>query len=104
MHSVEVLNRTLELAESLGYGIRFEYLGRGAGGACEFAGRRWLFVDLALNPIEQLDQVAEALRQDPRVFTIGLPPAVRDALGIAATERAKSERAKSNSPGSARAA
>jgi hypothetical protein len=54
---------------------------------------------LALNPIEQLDQVAEALRQDPRVFTIGLPPAVRDALGIAATERVKSD-----SPGSARAA
>ncbi len=99
MHSVEVLNRTLELAESLGYGIRFEYLGRGAGGACEFAGRRWLFVDLALNPIEQLDQVAEALRQDPRVFTIDLHPAVRDALGIAATETAKTD-----SPRRARAA
>lgn len=82
MHTVELLNRTLEIAESLGYGIRLEYLGRGAGGACEIAGRRWLFVDLALNPIEQLDQVAEALRQDPRIFTIELPVPVRNCLGV----------------------
>ena len=83
MHTVEVLNRTLELAETLGYGVRFEFLGRSAGGVCEFAGRRWLFVDLALNPIEQLDQVTEALRRDPRVYACEMHPAVRDALGIA---------------------
>jgi len=88
MHTVEVLNRTLELAEQLGYGVRFEYLGGGAGGACEFGGRRWLFVDLARNPIEQLDQVAEALRQDPRIFTVGLSTVVREALGIDSPQNA----------------
>jgi hypothetical protein len=82
VRTVEQLNSLLAVAESLGYGIRFEWLGGRTGGACEIAGKRWLFVDLALNPVEQLDQVTEALRQDAAIHTAKVPPAAREALGL----------------------
>jgi len=59
MHTVELREQALALAEQLGYRIREEWLGGSGGGQCEFAGCRWIFVDLALNAEEQLEQVAE---------------------------------------------
>ena len=82
MHTVELLAQALDVAESLGYGIRHEWLGGATGGVCEIAGKRWLFVDLALNPIEQLDQVTEALRQDTRIHSAALPGALSERLGL----------------------
>jgi len=73
MHTVELLSRALLVAESLGYEIRHEWLGGGSGGACEFSGKKWLFVDLALNPVEQFEQVIEALRRDPAIHTVSMP-------------------------------
>jgi hypothetical protein len=67
MHTVEMLERLKELAEGAGYTVRHEWLGGVGGGACEFAGRKWIFVDLSLSVIEQLDQVAAALQADPRI-------------------------------------
>ena len=68
MHTVDLLKEAILLAESCGYGVRHEWLGGGQGGGCEIAGRKWLFIDLALNPLEQLDQVVETLRADPQLF------------------------------------
>jgi hypothetical protein len=82
MHTIELLAQALNVAESLGYGIRHEWLGGGTGGVCEIAGKRWLFVDLALNPLEQLDQVATALREDVRIHSAPMPPTLRDWLGL----------------------
>ena len=82
MHTVQLLSQTLEVAESLGYGVRHEWLGGGMGGACEIAGRRWLFVDLALNPVEQLDQVVRALKRDPGVHTLPLPAHLRQLFDL----------------------
>ncbi|MFP6675326.1 MAG: hypothetical protein VB878_09660, partial [Pirellulaceae bacterium] len=66
MHTVDLLHEALETAQQLGYGIRHEWLGTG-GGACELTGRKWLFVDLAMNSQEQLEKVCEALQQDARL-------------------------------------
>ena len=82
MHTVELLNEALAVAERLGYKIRHEWLGGSGGGACEFARQRWIFVDLALNPVEQLDQVAGALQSDPAIYTIDLSRPMRRLLGI----------------------
>jgi hypothetical protein len=41
-----------------------------------------LFVDLALNPLEQLDQAAAALREDLRIHSVQVPPALQDWLGF----------------------
>ena len=71
MHTVEMLERLKELAEGAGYTVRHEWLGGVGGGACEFAGRKWIFVDLSLSVIEQLDQVAGALQADPRIGALG---------------------------------
>ncbi len=70
MHTIELLNEALQAAESLGYGIRHEWLGGGAGGACEVQGKKWLFIDLSLNTIEQYEQVLDAIRCDPAIHTI----------------------------------
>jgi hypothetical protein len=82
MHTVEMLERLLAASEELGYGVRHEWLGGSGGGACEFGGRKWLFVDLALNAVEQLEQVAEALQQDPAIRLLDLTPDVANVLNI----------------------
>jgi len=82
MHTVELLEQTLATAERLGYKIRHEWLGGGGGGCCEIAGQKWVFVDLALNADEQLDQVVEGLQEDPAIFSVRLPDAIRDLLDV----------------------
>ena len=70
MHTIELLNEALQAAESLGYGIRREWLGGSSGGACEVQGKKWLFIDLSLNTIEQYEQVLDAIRSDPAIHTV----------------------------------
>jgi hypothetical protein len=65
MHRVERLEQLLAQAAARGFVVRQEWLGGRGGGACEIAGQKHLFVDLALNVTEQLAQVAEALRGEP---------------------------------------
>ena len=93
MHTVELLERLKELAEGSGYSVRHEWLGGAGGGACEFAGRKWIFVDLSLAVVEQLDQVAGALRDDPAVICAAAPPAVRRYLGLRVAPPANLRRA-----------
>ena len=78
MHTVELLNHALSVAEKFGYGIRHEWLGGATGGVCRIGGQTWLFVDLAKNPIEQLDQVVSALQQDPRWHSSEVPEYLRN--------------------------
>ncbi|MEM7317143.1 MAG: hypothetical protein AAF497_28750 [Planctomycetota bacterium] len=80
MHTVELMEQAVGAAEVLGYGIRQEFLGGVGGGACEIAGRRWIFVDLALNAHEQLGQVIEALRTDEGVYALSLSPELADLV------------------------
>ena len=82
MHTVELLEEAFRVAEFLGFDVRHEWLGGGTGGACEFAGRKWLFVDLALNASEQLEQVTEALRCDPGVYTARMSSQMEYLLDI----------------------
>ncbi|MBC7854153.1 MAG: hypothetical protein IAF94_12025 [Pirellulaceae bacterium] len=51
MHTVEMLERLLALASQMGYVIRQEWLGGSGGGECQFGGRRYIFVDLALSVV-----------------------------------------------------
>lgn len=82
MHTVELLEEACGVAESLGYKIRQEWLGGSGGGACEFSGQKWIFIDLALNAIEQLDQVSEALRHDPSIYLADLSGPLQQLLDI----------------------
>ena len=80
MRTVELLEHAVSIARELGYGIRHEWLGGAGGGACEFGGRKWLFVDLALNVDEQLVQVGDVLRKDPAVFLVEMALPLRRVL------------------------
>ncbi len=73
MHTVELVKEAIRLAGRAGYRIRQEYLGGAAGGGCEFGGQKWIFLDVSLGPVDQLDQILEALRHDCRV--LGMPMA-----------------------------
>lgn len=82
MHTVELLEQAIEVAEQLGYRTRQEWLGGSGGGLCEFAGRRWIFIDLTLTALEQLEQVTSALRQDPGIYMVPLSCPMRQLLGL----------------------
>ena len=64
MHTVDLLEQALATAERLGYRIRQEWLGGSGGGGCEMKGQKWLFLDLAVGPADQLHVVAEVLRKE----------------------------------------
>lgn len=83
MHAIDQLSWALDLARELGYEVRFEWLGGARGGCCIVAGRKLLFVDVALGAIEQLEQIVEALQADPFVHSLVLTTAQRSILGIA---------------------
>jgi hypothetical protein len=82
MHTVELLEQALSVAGQLGYRTRQEWLGGTGGGACEFAGQKWIFIDLALTAVEQLEQVTDALRSDPAIYLAELTPSMQKLLGI----------------------
>lgn len=80
MHTVELLEQALALAARLGYRVRQEWLGDCGGGACEYGGRKWLFVDLSLSTADQLSQVVDALRRDPRLASAGATGSLAELL------------------------
>ncbi len=69
MSTIEILDQMIETAEQLGYGIRYDYFGGTGGGICEVAGKKWIFMDLALNSVEQLEQLETALADEPLLQT-----------------------------------
>lgn len=82
MHTVDLLDQAILAAEGLGYRIRQEYLGETGGGVCEIGGRKWLFLDVAMNAAEQLGQIVDALRNDPGIYSLKLPRELQDAIGL----------------------
>ncbi|MEX2187660.1 MAG: hypothetical protein WD875_12730 [Pirellulales bacterium] len=73
MHTVELLEEAIALAQMLGYEVRLEALD-GHAGSCVVAGRKLLLVDLAASPAERLDTVLDALREES--FAKGFAQAV----------------------------
>jgi len=80
MHTVELLAEAISLAERLGYQTRQEWLGGTGGGACEIKGRKWVFLDLALGPVDRLEQVLDAIRREPEALALPMPYTLRALL------------------------
>jgi hypothetical protein len=85
MHTVELLEQAIDLAERLDYAVRHEWLGGSAGGGCEVAGQKILFLDLAQGPADQLDQVLDTLRHEPPALGLPMPYQLRDLLQLRKT-------------------
>ena len=82
MHTVEALEQALDLAERLGYEVRQEWLGGNGGGGCELNGQKVLFLDLALGPVDQLDQVLDTLCREPGIAALSMPNQLRELLSV----------------------
>ena len=81
MHTVELLEEAIGLAERTGYKVRQEWLS-GSGGGCEVEGQKWIFLDLAAGPLDQLEQIVEALRRDPNAILLPMPHPLRELLVV----------------------
>ena len=81
MHTLDLMEQAIEAAQAMGYSVRREWLGGAAGGRCEFGGRRWIFLDLSLNQLEQLDQLREALASAPERHTIPMGATLEAFVG-----------------------
>ena len=80
MHTVDLLEEAIAAAGRLGYQVRQEWLGGNTGGACEVKGRKLLFLDLALGPADQLDQVLDVLRCEARAAELPMHHELRSLL------------------------
>jgi hypothetical protein len=67
MHTAAMLKEALDTARRLGYEVRQDWLGGNGGGHCIVRGRKWMLLDVAQSADEQLDVVAEALRDEKGV-------------------------------------
>lgn len=82
MHTVELLDQAIALAKQCGIVVRQDWFGGAAAGACEFKGRHWVFIDLALTPQEQLEQVLVALDTCQEADRIETAPKLRKVLTL----------------------
>jgi len=73
MHAANLLEEALAVARQLGYEIRYECLGGSGGGACHYADKKWMFVDLAAETDDQIERVLQGLARDPATAGCQLP-------------------------------
>jgi len=81
VRTVEKLEQLTALAEQMGYQIRYESLA-GAGGVCEFGGKRLLFIDLNLNVAERLELITKSLAADPSLPVDNLSEEIYSLFGF----------------------
>ena len=82
MHTVELVKEATALARRAGYRIRQEYLGGALGGGCQYGGQKWIFLDISLGPVDQLEQIADALCRDPDVVGLPMSDELRRRIGL----------------------
>ena len=80
MSTIEQLDQLIEIAQQLGYRVRYDYFGGTGGGVCEFSGNKWLFLDLALTSAEQLEQLMSALANEPLLSTVTMDDRIEQQL------------------------
>ena len=84
MHTVELLDEALDVARRLGFQVRQEWLSGNRGGACEIKGQKWIFIDLAESPWEQLQQICRVLAESSAAAAPIASPRLRSILMQAA--------------------
>jgi hypothetical protein len=84
MSTIEQIDQLVDIAEQLGYRVRYDYFGGTGGGVCEFSGNKFLFLDLALTSTEQLEQLQNALANEPLLSTVTANDQVKDGIRRAA--------------------
>ena len=75
----QLLRHLCELAEKIGCEVRMEAL-HGAGGLCEIRGTKVLFIDTTVDRVEQVEQTALALCDQPELDSVYILPEIREYL------------------------
>jgi hypothetical protein len=84
MHTVELLDHAVDAARRLGFRVREDWLG-GSFGVCELRGARWIFLDVSLSPLDQLQAVIDAIRDEPGLNRMTLVPQLARMLDMRMT-------------------
>ena len=82
MHTAQLLSQALDLTRRTGFRIREEVLEGAGGGHCLIRGQKWLLLDLTQTHQEQLNDVLDALRSEPRLELSGLPEVLVESLRL----------------------
>lgn len=82
MHTAQLLSHALDLSRRAGYLIREETLEGAGGGHCLIRGQKWLLLDLTQSHQEQLNDVLDALRSEPRLEMSDVPEPLVEYLRI----------------------
>ncbi len=64
-HTIDLLEHAIQVAKEQGVRVRTDWLDGSGGGFCRIGSQPWIFLDLSLSAVEQLTQVAGALRKIP---------------------------------------
>ena len=68
--TIEQVESWLEIAQQLGYRVRYDHFGGTGGGVCEFGGQKWIFMDVSQASCEHLALLEEAIPNDPLYGTL----------------------------------
>ena len=82
MHSVELLEHALTVAQKLGFLVREEYVGDIEGGSCVVRGQKMLFLDPQLSIPDRLAIVCDTLSGDPQLDRSVLPTELAARLTV----------------------
>jgi len=82
MHTVELLEEAIALAKGVGYQVRHDWLGGSGGGYCEIRGQKWIFLDLAVGHLDQLELVLETLRRESELAALPMPCQLQELLAV----------------------
>jgi hypothetical protein len=82
MHTIELLDEAIALAEQVGYRVRHEWLDGTGGGECELRGQKCVFLDLAVDPLDQLELLLAVLRREPAVVSRPVPRELGELLAV----------------------
>jgi len=82
MHTAGLLSLAIDVARRAGYQIREEFLDGAGGGHCLIRGQKWLLLDLTQTQQEQLDDVLDCLRAEPRLNLQDVPAALAAYLQV----------------------
>ncbi len=81
MSVVEQFEQLIEIAQQLGYRIRYDYFGGTGGGICEFGGTRWMLIDLGMSSVERLEKLQSELAEEPLMGSLSLSRQQQEILG-----------------------
>jgi len=82
MHTTQLLSEALNLSRRIGYQIREEVLEGAGGGHCLIRGQKWLLLDLTQTRQEQLNDVLDALRSEPKLELSAVPEILVEYLRL----------------------